>query len=67
MKNFFWNNWLVRRVNLFLAEERGDFVQNAIYLALVVIFGITVISQFGQAIVDQFNAIIVKFTATRPS
>ncbi|AVX21075.1 MAG: hypothetical protein ACOY3H_08775 [Bacillota bacterium] len=46
--------------------ERGDFVQNALYLALVVIFGIGVLSAFGQEIVQQFQAIIDKFAATRP-
>lgn len=49
-----------------LREERGDFVQNALYLALVVIFGIGVLTTFGQEIVLQFQAIIDKFAATRP-
>ncbi|HEX3030620.1 MAG TPA: hypothetical protein VHS59_00025 [Bacillota bacterium] len=53
-------------VYLKLCEERGDFIQNAIYIALVVIFGITVIGNFGQAIEDNFEAIITKFSATSP-
>lgn len=57
---------LILKVKAILKEERGDFIQNAIYLALVVIFGITVIGNFGTAIVDQFTAIIDKFAATRP-
>ncbi|MFZ3172458.1 MAG: hypothetical protein WA118_10835 [Carboxydocellales bacterium] len=57
---------LIYKVKAILMEERGDFIQNAIYLALVVIFGITVIGNFGTAIVEQFTAIIDKFTATRP-
>lgn len=57
---------LIKKVKAVLGEERGDFIQNAIYLALVVIFGITVIGNFGTAIVEQFTAIIAKFTATKP-
>lgn len=57
---------LINKAKAVLGEERGDFIQNAIYLALVVIFGITVIGNFGTAIVDQFTAIIGKFTATKP-
>jgi hypothetical protein len=57
---------LIYKVKAILMEERGDFIQNAIYLALVVIFGITVIGNFGTAIVEQFTAIIDKFAATRP-
>ncbi|MCL4440475.1 MAG: hypothetical protein M1609_07770 [Firmicutes bacterium] len=48
---------LIKKVKAVLGEERGDFIQNAIYLALVVIFGITVIGNFGTAIVEQFTAI----------
>ncbi|HEX3031397.1 MAG TPA: hypothetical protein VHS59_04035 [Bacillota bacterium] len=60
-KTIFWG----KRVWDYLTEERGDFVQNAIYIALVVIFGISVMTKFGEAIEDNFEAIISKFTETR--
>ncbi len=53
---------LIRKVTWILLEQRGDFVQNAIYLALVVIFGISVIGSFGEAIVAKFQDIIQKFS-----
>lgn len=55
----------MRKVNWILLEQRGDFVQNAIYLALVVVFGISVIGSFGEAIVAKFQDIITKFSAVR--
>ncbi|HEX3033196.1 MAG TPA: hypothetical protein VHS59_13360 [Bacillota bacterium] len=54
------------RLCLLMYDERGDFIQNAIYIALVVIFGITVIGNFGKAIEGQFEAIITKFQETTP-
>lgn len=54
------------RIWFYLKEERGDFIQNAIYIALVVIFGIGVLTRFGQAIQDNFEAIITKLSATKP-
>lgn len=48
------------RVSRLFREERGDFVQNAIYLALVVIFGIGIMKTFGEEIQVQFQNIISK-------
>lgn len=48
------------RVSRLFWEERGDFVQNAIYLALVVIFGIGIMKTFGEEIQVQFQNIISK-------
>lgn len=53
------------RTWFYLKGERGDFIQNAIYIALVVIFGIGVLTEFGEAIKSNFEAIITKFSATR--
>lgn len=47
-------------VSRLFREERGDFVQNAIYLALVVIFGIGIMKTFGEEIQIQFQNIISK-------
>jgi len=50
-----------------VANQRGDFIQNAIYIALVVIFGIGVMTALGTEIEGNFQSIIDRFVATRPT